>query len=508
MSSQINPNNIDGNYPVAGQDNNSQGFRDNFTNTKTNFQYAENEINDLQDNVLLKAALVGTTLDNNMNDNLIYAAKIRDFSATKVSVTSTSGTITLDYAEGHYQTISTTGSISLAFTNFPPAGSYGYMRIQVNVTNVAHTMTIPSAVSLGLSGVQGISPGTSGVSNTITFGSTGYYEFGFSSSDSGATITLFDLNRGLTNFISADIQTDDLTATGNVSAVGNVVGGNVRTAGYVSSTGNVVGGNVNAVINVSAVGNVVGGNLFTAGTVTTTGNVQAGYLNGFVRPTAGTTVLAPVSMSAGTLLVTPATGSVEKDSDVFYATPTGGSASSQRGVWPAQHLILTPSGGRALTQNTAAQAVFGSPSSGKLTLTASTTYELEAMYYISNNQSPSTAHSISTLFNMTGTLTSIAYVAEVSTSAGNPSAGATSISRNFSTAATALQVTPAGTTTNNEVIIIHLRGIVRVNTSGDFTPQIQYNTNAPGGTSTVLENSWLRMSALGSSTVISVGNWA
>ena len=48
MTSQINPNNIDGTYPVAGQDNNSQGFRDNFTNTKTNFQLAANEISDLQ----------------------------------------------------------------------------------------------------------------------------------------------------------------------------------------------------------------------------------------------------------------------------------------------------------------------------------------------------------------------------------------------------------------------------------------------------------------------------
>ena len=30
MASNINPNNIDTTYPVAGQDNDSQGFRDNF----------------------------------------------------------------------------------------------------------------------------------------------------------------------------------------------------------------------------------------------------------------------------------------------------------------------------------------------------------------------------------------------------------------------------------------------------------------------------------------------
>ena len=53
MTSQINPNNIDGQYPVAGQDNNSQGFRDNFTNTKTNFEYAAEEITVLKGNVFL-----------------------------------------------------------------------------------------------------------------------------------------------------------------------------------------------------------------------------------------------------------------------------------------------------------------------------------------------------------------------------------------------------------------------------------------------------------------------
>jgi len=31
MTSAINIDNISGTFPVAGQDNNSQGFRDNFT---------------------------------------------------------------------------------------------------------------------------------------------------------------------------------------------------------------------------------------------------------------------------------------------------------------------------------------------------------------------------------------------------------------------------------------------------------------------------------------------
>ena len=31
MASNINPANVDGTYPIAGQDNDSQGFRDNFS---------------------------------------------------------------------------------------------------------------------------------------------------------------------------------------------------------------------------------------------------------------------------------------------------------------------------------------------------------------------------------------------------------------------------------------------------------------------------------------------
>ena len=62
-----------------------------------------------------------------MADNLIYAAAIRDFSAVAVQLTATSGTITVDYSAGHYQAISTTGSISLNFTNFPPSGSAGIL---------------------------------------------------------------------------------------------------------------------------------------------------------------------------------------------------------------------------------------------------------------------------------------------------------------------------------------------------------------------------------------------
>lgn len=191
MASNINPNNIDGAYPVAGQDNDSQGFRDNFTNTKTNFDYAAAEITDLQNKAVLKAALTGSTLNNNMAGSLLSNAQLQDMSETRVALGTISGTATIDYSAGPYYTLTTSGSVSLSFTNFSTAGTVSRVRVQITVSNTAHTLTLPAAVQVGISNIQGIN------SNVITFGQTGTYEFEFETGDAGTTITIIDQNRNL-----------------------------------------------------------------------------------------------------------------------------------------------------------------------------------------------------------------------------------------------------------------------------------------------------------------------
>ena len=213
MTSSINPNNIDGTYPVAGQDNNSQGFRDNFTNTKTNFQYAADEIDDLQSKVILKAALLGTTLDNNMNGSVLSNAQIQDFSMTRVALGTLTGSVGVDYATGHYQTVTTGGSISLAFTNFPAAGTLGFVIVRVTVSSTAHTLTLPAAVGTGSSaasvlGIEGIA------SNVITFAQAGTYEFQFHTDDGGSTVYLSELTRPRNNVL---YNSEDLADAGAAS---------------------------------------------------------------------------------------------------------------------------------------------------------------------------------------------------------------------------------------------------------------------------------------------------
>lgn len=218
MSSNINPNNIDGAYPVAGQDNNSQGFRDNFTNTKTNFQYAAAEITDLQSKVVLKAALTGTTLDNDMNGSILSNAQLQDMSLTRVQLGTLSGNVGINYAAGHYYTVTTGGSISLAFTNFSASGTLSFVTVRVTVTSTAYTLTLPAPVGLSnaaasIAGIQGIS------GNTITFAETGTYEFQFHTDDAGTTIYLSELTRPRNKFMNPLFLTgsEDLASTAAAS---------------------------------------------------------------------------------------------------------------------------------------------------------------------------------------------------------------------------------------------------------------------------------------------------
>ena len=44
MASNINSTGVDATFPIAGQDNDSQGFRNNFNTIKNNFTAAKSEI--------------------------------------------------------------------------------------------------------------------------------------------------------------------------------------------------------------------------------------------------------------------------------------------------------------------------------------------------------------------------------------------------------------------------------------------------------------------------------
>ena len=249
MTSNINPNNIDGAYPVAGQDNNSQGFRDNFTNTSTNFQFAADEITDLQNKAVLKAALTGTTLDNNMQGSVLSNAQLQDMSETVVPLGTVSGTTTINYSLGSVQTLTTNGAVSLAFTNFPVAGTAGVVTVQVTVANVIHTLIFPAAVSINARGIQGLNT----ANNTISFSSTGVYSFTFTTSNGGTTVTVSEVNKQIQPFNNSSENLTDTSAanlalttsyfstvTASTATLAAGVNGQIKTFAMYAESGNMV----------------------------------------------------------------------------------------------------------------------------------------------------------------------------------------------------------------------------------------------------------------------------
>ena len=116
MASEINYSNIDATFPLAGKDNDSQGFRDNFGYIKSNFEYAKSEIEDLQTNA---ARLDGT---NDFNNQDVTKANLKNCTEELYTGNNVSTNTTIDYANGSYQTFTLTGNdITLTLSNFPLA---------------------------------------------------------------------------------------------------------------------------------------------------------------------------------------------------------------------------------------------------------------------------------------------------------------------------------------------------------------------------------------------------
>lgn len=195
MASNINPTNIDGNYPIAGQDNDSQGFRDNFTNIRTNFQYSKLELEDLQKKVILKSGLTGTVLNNDMNYAVLYRPQMkalvdsfREFPGTQT------GSVTVSFLDASVQQINTMGQLVLNLTDFPTAGHWGsvkvWLRISFGPAQTSATVRLPEAVAMGINKLSNYDHPT----RTVTFNTPGDYMYEFGSSDSGNSFWVFQLN--------------------------------------------------------------------------------------------------------------------------------------------------------------------------------------------------------------------------------------------------------------------------------------------------------------------------
>ena len=222
--SSINTNGINVNYPVPGVNNNSQGFRDNFAAIKTNLNTASTEITDLQNKVVLKQALTGTTLNNDMANALISNASTRSFRATMYNLGGDlSGIVSINASLGDVQYGTINGNTTLQFGYWPPSGTQSNIEVQFDIGNSNSYITFPSeAVFSGDTGVATIENGSNSGGNLVISAPANVTQLNFqiSTVDCGNTLYITPINRPRQ---ATQIQTTTVSPTGFLGDVSGTV---------------------------------------------------------------------------------------------------------------------------------------------------------------------------------------------------------------------------------------------------------------------------------------------
>jgi hypothetical protein len=144
MASNINFASINENFPVAGQDNDTQTFRDNFSVIRQNFRETKEEITDLQENTArldgdndFRGSKVTQAIFLNNRDAVLNAGVVG-------SGFDPSAIISVDFLNGPYQIFRFNASVNLNFINFPTSGGCGKVTLELYGDGVARTVTLVS----------------------------------------------------------------------------------------------------------------------------------------------------------------------------------------------------------------------------------------------------------------------------------------------------------------------------------------------------------------------------
>jgi hypothetical protein len=157
MTSAIVYNTITTNYPVAGQDNDTQGFRDNFTAIRAGLAKAAAELTALQTN-----GIDVTKTENNLQGSTLYNGLYNQLSGTYLPVTQSANnvpnydTMTADFTMGSVQQFNLKYNTQINFSNWPvnntPVGASYYSTLKLILTNISNPMV---GVAVNFGGLNG-----------------------------------------------------------------------------------------------------------------------------------------------------------------------------------------------------------------------------------------------------------------------------------------------------------------------------------------------------------------
>lgn len=143
-TSAINYTTIDISFPAAGQDNDSQGFRDNFARIKTALGTAQTEI------TYLNTYAVDKTKNNDMGSNTLSNVLLKSSSLTSNTAVASSGADqSFTFAETHYRRYSLGSSANIFRVDYFPLNSYGEIYLELTLP-VGESVTKQASFGTGV----------------------------------------------------------------------------------------------------------------------------------------------------------------------------------------------------------------------------------------------------------------------------------------------------------------------------------------------------------------------
>jgi hypothetical protein len=222
-ASLINFGSVDATYPVAGQDNNSQGFRDNFGVIKTGLGQASTEITALQNNSAFKNSA------NDFGQNVLSNAVVKTFYGVALDKGTISTNTDISVTDGPLQSVTLTTNATLTFKNWPTSGKYAAVRLMIYSNQTAVQIPSFSTENAGVLRYDTAFPTLPGTINKgITVGG-----------ESLATVTVSQGGSGFTGattiqFSGGGLQSGGTHATGTAtySCLSATVSGGYSGNGY------------------------------------------------------------------------------------------------------------------------------------------------------------------------------------------------------------------------------------------------------------------------------------
>jgi hypothetical protein len=198
-------------------------------------------------------------------------------------------------------------------------------------------------------------------------------------------------------------------------------------------------------------------------------------------------------LTVGTLLTTPEVGAIEIDANCMYGCTDAGN----RGILPLVHVIRAD-GTRTLTSQTATQPIFNSPANGRITLETGV-YEFEGLICIASMS----ATSGNATFDITGTATfgSVLWFGTGRDAAADAATGTLAGSHSRDATLVAAPLVTAATTTE---MFAFLKGTFEVTAAGTVIFGVALQTAAAA---IVQIGSYIKLARLGSTSMVSVGQW-